>query len=73
MIWPSHIEKRLENGMEKTVDVSIEIQTKLMECTHYPNCLMQAVRDSLRTQDFSCVPCALYQQEATREKDGRQP
>ena len=55
--------------MESTVEVSIEIQTKLMGCVHYSNCLMQALNDSSRAEDFSCVPCLLYQQEVSKNKE----
>jgi hypothetical protein len=54
---------------ESTVEMSIEIQTKLSGCAHYPNCLMQALNNSLRTEDFSCVPCLLYQQEVRDNKE----
>jgi len=56
--------------MEGTVEMRIEIQTKLMGCAHYSNCLMHAVNDSLRAEDFSCVSCQLYQQETRKEKEG---
>ena len=61
-VWRLH-------GMEGTVEMRIEIQTKLMGCAHYSNCLMHAVNDSLRAEDFSCVSCPLYQQETTKEKE----
>lgn len=59
------------HGMEITVEMRIEIQTKLMGCAHYSNCLMHAVNDSLRAEDFSCVSCLLYQQETRKEKELR--
>jgi hypothetical protein len=58
-----------EHGMESTVEVRIEFQTKLMGCAHYPNCLMQALNDSSGAEDFSCVPCPLYQHEVTKDKE----
>ena len=55
--------------MEILVEMSIEIHKRLVGCAHYPQCLMQALTDSLRAEDFSCAPCALYQQEITKGRE----